>query len=496
MLFYSDLSMALFRTQTNTEPPPNTCLIRSGRIRAEKHVAVFLMTLQSINRSLDFTIIGQSGWLTADTEEGLMDKVPIDLGPKGWKQRRGRELELVVRCCSCSEYFMWINSSDLPWQLCEVGRYSDYTSFIHEEILARKISATCPKSKVKRCGGTWPAQWRAGGEGSTDVRETGWATLWRRSVHCELSECHAKARGNQQIFKRCNRLGFCCCCKIDRSSRVEGRREEETGGQRIVRRLLKGNLRLKNVGVSGEHQACAGHGGSTGVSAEVPVRWGPEEVTEGWRERNHDHFWGKWAGFGDWLSGWSMLMATMVLVGEAVRPLRRFIDTGTVRSEKAWGKAGFQSCWAWSSTPTRRCPASRKIRAGDTEFESQATDSWSSVTRPPRSRLLWHEGKWGPSTVAPGWGVDEVPLEGENQEERKDKRVTFGGTGWTRIMGPDRSAQGCCRRHMGKHCPRVTSSSVLQRVTGAQGAGEAVPGCAGLTGTWDLRKQRQRDRVF
>ena len=37
-------------------------------------------------------------------------------------------------------------------------------------------------------------------------------------------------------------------------------------------------------------------------------------------------------------------MATMVLVGEAVRPLRRFIDTGTVRSEKAWGKAGFQSC--------------------------------------------------------------------------------------------------------------------------------------------------------
>lgn len=53
---------------------------------------------------------------------------------------------------------------------------------------------------------------------------------------------------------------------------MEGRREEETGGQRIVRRLLKGNLRLKNVGVSGEHQACAGHGGSTGVSAEVPVR--------------------------------------------------------------------------------------------------------------------------------------------------------------------------------------------------------------------------------
>lgn len=53
---------------------------------------------------------------------------------------------------------------------------------------------------------------------------------------------------------------------------MEGRREEETGGQRIVGRLLKGNLRLKNVGVSGERQACAGHGGSTGVSAEVPVR--------------------------------------------------------------------------------------------------------------------------------------------------------------------------------------------------------------------------------
>ena len=42
--------------------------------------------LQSTNRSLDFIIIGQSGWLTADTEEGLMEKVPIDLSPKGWKQ--------------------------------------------------------------------------------------------------------------------------------------------------------------------------------------------------------------------------------------------------------------------------------------------------------------------------------------------------------------------------------------------------------------------------
>lgn len=83
MLFYSDLSMALFRTQTNIEPPPNTCLTRSDRIRAEKHVAVFLMMLQSINRSFNFTIIGQNGWLTADTEEGLMDMLPIDLGPKG-----------------------------------------------------------------------------------------------------------------------------------------------------------------------------------------------------------------------------------------------------------------------------------------------------------------------------------------------------------------------------------------------------------------------------
>ena len=53
---------------------------------------------------------------------------------------------------------------------------------------------------------------------------------------------------------------------------MEGRRQEETGGQRIVGRLLKGNLRLKNVRVSGERQARAGHGGSTEVSAEVPVR--------------------------------------------------------------------------------------------------------------------------------------------------------------------------------------------------------------------------------
>ena len=27
--------------------------------------------------------------------------------------------------------------------------------------------------------------------------------------------------------------------------------------------------------------------------------------------------------------------------------------------------------------------------------------------------------------MAPGWGVDEVLLEGENQEERKDKRVSY-----------------------------------------------------------------------
>lgn len=37
-------------------------------------------------------------------------------------------------------------------------------------------------------------------------------------------------------------------------------------------------------------------------------------------------------------------MATMVLAGEAVRPVRCFTDTGNGRSEKAWGKAGFQSC--------------------------------------------------------------------------------------------------------------------------------------------------------
>lgn len=92
--------------------------------------------------------------------------------------------------------------------------------------------------------------------------------------------------------------------------------------------------------------------------------------------------------------------------------------------------------------------------------------------------------------------MDEVPLEGENQEERKDKNVTFPVTGWTGITEPDRSAQGCCRRHVGKHCPRGTRSAVLRTVTGAPGAGEAVPGCAGLTGTWDLRKKRQRDRVF
>lgn len=53
---------------------------------------------------------------------------------------------------------------------------------------------------------------------------------------------------------------------------MEGRREEETGGQRIVGRLLKGNLRLKNVGVSGERQARAEHWGSTEDSAEAPVR--------------------------------------------------------------------------------------------------------------------------------------------------------------------------------------------------------------------------------
>lgn len=98
--------------------------------------------------------------------------------------------------------------------------------------------------------------------------------------------------------------------------------------------------------------------------------------------------------------------------------------------------------------------------------------------------------------MAPGWGVDEAPPEGENQEERKDKGVAFRVTGWTRIMGPDRSAQGCCRRYVGRHCPQVTSSGVLRRLTGAQGAGEAVPDCAGLTGTWDLRKQRQRDSLL
>lgn len=84
-----------------------------------------------------------------------------------------------------------------------------------------------------------------------------------------------------------------------------------------------------------------------------------------------------------------------------------------------------------------------------------------------------------------------MPSEGENQEERKDKKVTFPVTGWTGITGPDRSAQGCCRRLMGKHCPRGTRSAVLRGMTGAQGAGEAVPGCAGLTGMWDSRKQRQ-----
>ena len=53
---------------------------------------------------------------------------------------------------------------------------------------------------------------------------------------------------------------------------MEGRREEETGGQRIVGRLLKGNLRLKNVGVSGERQTRAEHWGNTEDSAEAPVR--------------------------------------------------------------------------------------------------------------------------------------------------------------------------------------------------------------------------------
>lgn len=56
-------------------------------------------------------------------------------------------------------------------------------------------------------------------------------------------------------------------------------RREETGGQRIVAGLLKGNLRLENVRASGERQARAEHWGSTEDSAEVPERGGPEEVT-------------------------------------------------------------------------------------------------------------------------------------------------------------------------------------------------------------------------
>lgn len=53
---------------------------------------------------------------------------------------------------------------------------------------------------------------------------------------------------------------------------MEGRREEETGGQRIVGRLLKGNLRLKKTSeYLVRRQARAEHWGSTEDSAEAPV---------------------------------------------------------------------------------------------------------------------------------------------------------------------------------------------------------------------------------
>lgn len=61
-------------------------------------------------------------------------------------------------------------------------------------------------------------------------------------------------------------------------------------------------------------------------------------------------------------------------------------------------------------------------------------------------------------------------------------------------MGPDRSAQGCCRVR-GKALPSSDKFRCATEADGAQGAGEAVPDCAGLTGTWDLRN-RGRETVF